>query len=201
MKITNVRVVELVGRPREGLALYEIARRGGAAGEAAPHRWTFTQIETDEGLTGVTHGGSADTKAAGRLLIGEDPTRIEYLWEKLYAALRPNVRPVALLDLALWDLLGKIHNLPVYTLLGGPTRERVRAYAAMLGFSTEPSRAAERSVEYVANGFSALKWYLPHNALDGDEGLARNVALIKAVRDAVGPDVDIMIDCLLSNPR
>jgi L-alanine-DL-glutamate epimerase-like enolase superfamily enzyme len=111
------------------------------------------------------------------------------------------VRPVALLDLALWDLVGKIRNEPVYKLLGGPTRERVRAYAAMLGFSTEPARAAERSLEYVEQGFTALKWYLPHNALDGDEGFAKNVALIKAVREAVGPDVDVMIDCLLSNPR
>lgn len=201
MKITDVQVFTLEGRPREGLAVYEIARGGRAPNEVTPHRWTFTEIHTDEGLVGLTHGGSADVKAAGRLLIGEDPTRIEYLWEKLYSATRPNVRPVALLDLALWDLVGKIRNLPVYALLGGPTRERVRAYAAMLGFSTDPARAAERSVEYVEKGFSALKWYLPHNALDGTEGLARNVALIKAVRDAVGPDVDIMIDCLLSNPR
>jgi L-alanine-DL-glutamate epimerase-like enolase superfamily enzyme len=201
VKITAVNVFVLEGRMRQGLALYEIARGGRPPGVATPHRWTFTEIHTDAGLVGLSHGGSPDVKAAGRLLIGEDPRRIEYLWEKLYGALRPNVRPVALLDLALWDLLGKIHDLPVYTLLGGPTRERVRAYAAMLGFSTEPARAAERSVEYVAKGFGALKWYLPHNALDGDDGLARNVALVKAVRDAVGPDVDIMIDCLLSNPR
>jgi L-alanine-DL-glutamate epimerase-like enolase superfamily enzyme len=71
----------------------------------------------------------------------------------------------------------------------------------MLGFSTEPARAAERSIEYVEQGFSALKWYLPHNALDGDDGLANNVALIRAVREAVGPDVDIMVDWLLSDPR
>ena len=80
MKITNVRVLQLEGRPRTGLAVYEIARGGRAPGEAAPHRWTFTQVETDAGLTGITHGGSAETKAAGRLLIGEDPRRIEYLW-------------------------------------------------------------------------------------------------------------------------
>ncbi len=201
MKITNVRVLQLEGRPRSGLALYEIARGGRAAGEATPHRWTFTEIETDEGLVGLTHGGSADVKAAGRLLIGEDPTRIEYLWEKLYGTLRPNVRPVALLDLALWDLLGKIENKPVYKLLGGPTRERIPAYAAMLGFSTEPEAAARASVEYIQKGFSAVKWYLPCNALDGKAGIERNVALIRAVREAVGPDVWIMVDWLLSNPR
>lgn len=201
VKITNVRVLQLEGRPRSGLALYEIARGGRAAGESTPHRWTFTQIETDEGLIGLTHGGSADVKAAGRLLIGEDPTRIEYLWEKLYWALRPNVRPVALLDLALWDLLGKIENKPVYKLLGGPMRERIPAYAAMLGFSVEPQRAAGASVEYVEQGFQALKWYLPASALDGREGMERNVALIRAVREAVGPDVGIMVDCILSGSR
>jgi len=169
MKITNVRVLQLEGRARSGLSVYEIGRGGRAPGEATPHRWTFTQIETDEGVTGVTHGGSVDTKAAGRLLIGEDPTRIEYLWEKLYWALRPNVRPVALLDLALWDLLGKIENKPVYQLLGGPTRDRIPAYAAMLGFSVDPERAARSSADYVEKGFQALKWYLPHNALDPDK--------------------------------
>ena len=188
MKITAVKVLQLEGRPRSGLALYEIARGGREPNEATPHRWTFTEVHTDEGLVGLTHGGSPEVKAAGRLLLGEDPTRVEHLWEKLYGALRPNVRPVAILDLALWDLLGKIRGEPVYRLLGGPTRERVRAYAAMLGFSTEPERAAARSVEWVQQGFTALKWYLPHNALDGPQGLAQNVALIAAVREAVGPD-------------
>ncbi len=201
MKITNVRVFQLEGRPRSGLALYEIPRGGNAANAATPHRWTFTEIETDSGLTGLTHGGSPETKAAGRLLLGEDPTRIEYLWEKLYNALRPATRAVALLDLALWDLWGKIENKAVYQLLGGPTRGRIRAYAAMLGFSVEPEAAGRASVEYIRQGFSAVKWYLPCNALDGAAGLARNVALIKGVRDAVGPEPEIMIDCLLSDPR
>jgi L-alanine-DL-glutamate epimerase-like enolase superfamily enzyme len=201
MKISNVRVLQLEGRPRSGLALYEIARGGRPANAATPHRWTFTQVETDEGATGLTHGGSADVKAAGQLLLGEDPTRIEYLWEKLYGALRPNVRPVALLDLALWDLLGKIENKPVYQLLGGPMRERIPAYAAMLGFSVEPEAAARASAEWIAKGFGAVKWYLPCNQRDGREGVERNVALIRAVREAVGESVQIMVDWLLSNPR
>jgi L-rhamnonate dehydratase len=201
MKIADVRVLQLEGRAREGLALYEIARAGKEAGEVTPHRWTFTEIKTDDDLVGVTHGGSVETKAAGRLLIGEDPRRIEYLWEKLYNTLRPATKSLALLDLALWDLLGKIENKPVYQLLGGPTRDRIPAYAAMLGFSTEPEAAARASVEYVGKGFSALKWYLPCNELDGREGLERNVNLIRAVREAVGDNVRIMVDWLLSNPR
>jgi L-alanine-DL-glutamate epimerase-like enolase superfamily enzyme len=203
MKITGVRVFEVEGEERSGLAIYEIARAGLAANEVTPYRGTFTQVETDEGITGLSHGGTVETKALGDLLIGEDPMRVEYLWEKLYQAAyhRLRIANLAVLDLCLWDIVGKVKNEPVYRLLGGPTRDRVRAYAGMLGNSTEPERAAERSQEYVEQGFTALKWYLPCNERDGKDGLRRNVALIKAVREAVGPDIDIMVDCLLSDPK
>ena len=203
MKITAVNVFELEGRPREGLALYETARGGLAPNQTSPHRWTFTEIETDAGVTGLSFGGSPDVKAAGAHLIGEDPVRVEYLWEKLYRIdqFRQRVPTIAVLDLALWDLIGKLKGEPVHRLLGGPTRERVRAYAGMLGFSTEPAAAARRSAEWVEQGFTALKWYLPCNATDGVDGIRRNVALIRAVREAVGDDIQIMVDWLLSNPR
>src|SRR3954449_5876382 len=160
-------------------------------------------IETDEGLTGLSHGGTVETKALGELLIGEDPIRVEYLWEKLYQSSyhRLRIANLAVLDLCLWDIIGKAKNEPVYRLLGGPMRDRVRAYAGMLGFSTQPELAAERSREFVEQGFTALKWYLPCNERAGKDGLRRNVALVKAVREAVGPDVDIMVDCLLSDPK
>jgi L-rhamnonate dehydratase len=203
VKIADVRVFELVGRPRDGLALYETARSGLPPTASSPHRRTFTAIETDEGITGLSFGGSPEVKAAGALLVGEDPFRVEYLWERLYAhaEYRQRVPVIAVLDLALWDLVGKAKGEPVHRLLGGPTRPRVRAYAGMLGFSTEPEAAACRSVEWAERGFTALKWYLPCNAQDGVEGLRRNVALIRAVRQAVGDDVEIMVDCLLANPR
>lgn len=203
MKITRVRVFNLEGEARSGMALYEIARAGLAANEATPYRGTFTQIETDEGITGLSHGGTVETKALGELLIGEDPMRVEYLWEKLYQSTyhRLRIANLAVLDLCLWDIIGKAKQEPVYRLLGGPTRDRVRAYAGMLGFSTEPERAAERSREFVEQGFTALKWYLPCNEREGKDGLRCNVALVKAVREAVGPDVDLMVDCLLSDPK
>ncbi|MBV9353968.1 MAG: hypothetical protein JO023_00435, partial [Chloroflexi bacterium] len=198
MKVTRVRVFQVEGEARSGTAIYEIPRDGLPAHDAGPYRAWFTQIETDEGLTGLSQGGSAEVKALGELLIGEDPMRVEYLWEKLYQSSyhRLRIANLAVLDLALWDLVGKIKAEPVHRLLGGPVRDRVRAYAGMLGFSTERAQAAERSREYVAKGFTALKWYLPYNERVGKEGLRRNVALIEAVRAAVGPDVDIMVDCL-----
>ena len=203
VRITEVRVFELEGPMRTGMALYETQRDGFAPNEPSPYRHRFTQIETDEGLMGLSYGGSAEVKAIGRQLIGQDPLRVEYLWEMLYSGTYyryERVTSLAVLDIALWDLIGKIKGEPVYRLLGGPCQERIRAYAGMLGFSTEPLAAARRSVEWVEKGFTALKWYLAHNALDGDEGLDRNVALIKAVRQAVGNDIEIMVDWLLADP-
>ena len=84
MKITRVRVFEVEGEQRSGLAIYEVPRGGLATNEITQYRGTFTQIETDEGITGLSCGGSVETKALGELLIGEDPIRVEYLWEKLY---------------------------------------------------------------------------------------------------------------------
>lgn len=202
IKISEVRVFELEGPLREGVALYEIDRGGLGPGETSPYRQVFTEIVTDEGISGLCPGGSAAVKAFGQNLIGEDPICYEAIWEKLttrpHSATR-NLSALSVLDLALWDLMGKTYGESVCRLLGGPVRERVRAYAGMLGFDTDAEKAAERSAEYVEKGFTALKWYLPFNEEAGKEGLRYNVELVGAVRDEVGPDVDIMVDCILSN--
>ena len=202
MKITGVRVYELEGAPRAGLALYEIPRGALEPNEVSPYRQRYTEITTDDGVTGLCPGGSVDVKAVGQRIVGEDPFCYEYIWEKLTT--RPfgathQLRALSVLDLALWDLMGKARGESVCCLLGGPVRESIRAYAGMLGFDVTLKRAATRSAEWVENGFTALKWYLPHNEEDGLEGLVRNVAIVEAVRDAVGDDVDVMVDCILSN--
>jgi L-alanine-DL-glutamate epimerase-like enolase superfamily enzyme len=206
MIITAVRVFQLEGGTQDALAVFHSTRPDLPGRQPRPYRETFVQIETDEGLSGVqyvSHGAEREVKEAGQQLIGENPLRTEAIWEKLFSNvdLRQRVPVIAVLDLALWDLVGKIRNAPVYELLGGPVRERVRAYAGMLGFSTDPGAAAEASTEYAAKGFTALKWYLPFNASYGREGLLGNVAVVRAVRKAVGPDVEIMCDWVLSNPR
>ena len=198
MRITDVKVFELEGPPRSGLALYEIQRGGLTPEQVTPYRQTFTEIETDAGITGLTIGGSTQVKALGQSLIGEDPICYERIWEQLYKRTR-DPRALSVLDLGLWDLIGKAREEPIYRLLGGPVQECIRAYAAMLGFSTDPQAAAKRSREWVEKGFTGLKWYLPYNAADGPEGLERNVALVAAVREAVGDSIDIMVDCILSD--
>jgi L-rhamnonate dehydratase len=202
MKITAVKVFELEGPPRSGLALYETGRGGLSPNQITPYRHFYTEIETDEGVTGLSYGGSAEVKALGERLVGEDALRVEYIWDKIYTGSYyrgQNLNALSILDLALWDLIGKAKGEPVYRLLGGPVQDRVRAYAAFLGFSTDPTAAAERSREWVEKGFTGVKWYLPYNQAAGEEGLAHSEALVRAVREAVGETVDIMIDCILSN--
>ena len=205
MKIQEINFFELEGPPRSGLAVYEIDRGGLAPQESSPHRQAFIEIETDEGITGLAQhykGATEEVKALSRTLIGEDPLRIEYHWDRLYTSCYQrggNLRALSTLDLALWDLIGKAKDEPVYHLLGGPCQKRVRAYAAMLGFSTEPEAAAERSRQWAEKGFTGFKWYLPTNEEDGEEGLRRNVATVAAIREAVGDEADLMFDCILSN--
>ena len=202
MKIKAVRVFDVVGEERSGMAVYEIDRGGMKPGEVSRNRQRFTEIESESGVTGLAIGGSAEVKAIGQQLIGMDARGYEQIWHKLTS--RPHSvdgrsRQLSTIDVALWDLLAKARGESVCQMLGGPVQESIRAYAAMLGFLPEPEAAAERSAEKVAEGFTGVKWYLPNNELAGPKGYQHNVAMITAVREAVGRDVDIMVDCILSD--
>src|SRR5205085_2337147 len=106
----------------------------------------------------------------------------------------PGMQGISVVDCALWDIKGKWLNAPVHSLLGGPTRSSVPAYASMLGYSAEPSRAAEEARALVRQGYTALKLFLRHSAWAGSDGVERNVAHVRAVREAVGADVELMLD-------
>lgn len=206
MKITKVNVFRLKGPIKSGIADYH-DRRWTDVKVPTPHTGYFCEICTDEGFSGVSLITSPDfismIKKAGGGLIGEDPMRIEYLWEKLYSGtyFRFFLLPtISVIDLALWDLVGKARGEPVFKLLNGPTRDKVRAYASMLFYDMDPESAAQSSAEMVEKGFTALKWYLPYGPGDGVDAISRNEELIAAVRDAVGDDVDIMVDCLFAEP-
>ena len=164
----------------------------------------FLLIDTDEGASGICGpvGGEDIAIIAryfGELLIGEDPQAIERIWDKMYRHAihgRKGTPMMALskVDLALWDLKGKLLGAPVYQLLGGPSRERIRAYASMLGYSVEPNKVIERTRHFRAQGFTAFKWFLPCAPKDGEPGIRENLAVIRAAREAAGPDCDLMFD-------
>ena len=171
-------------------------------------RATSCQIETDEGVSGLGGPISHDQcytigRLLGPLLIGHDPLASERIWDRLYRSMvhgRKGTPMMALsaVDCALWDLKGKWAGAPVYRLLGGPTRETIPAYASALGYSLEPDLVRQRAREMVEQGYRATKWFFRHGPTDGVEGIAKNLELARTLREAVGPDVDIMLDCWMS---
>ena len=164
----------------------------------------FLLIDCDGGVSGIC--GPLDdediaiiTRHFADLLVGENPHAVERIWDKMYRIAIHGRKGAAMMalskvDLALWDLKGKLLNAPVYALLGGPSRERIRAYASMLGYSVEPSKVIERTKHFLAQGFTAFKWFLPGAPKDGEAGIRRNLAIIRAAREAAGPDADLMFD-------
>jgi galactonate dehydratase len=185
--------------------------------ETFPHwiewcNWLFVKVSTDEGVygwgEGSLHGGIRAVETAihelGEYLIGRDPAGVERHWQAMYQAWRwrggaTMSTALAALDIALWDIEGKRLGVPVYRLLGGPHRERLRVYAShWLSGATTPKAAAEGAREAVRRGFSAFKW----TAFDAQRlreneaaAIAHAAELMAAAREAVGPEVEIYVEC------
>ena len=175
-------------------------------GHEYPISAIFIEIKTDEGVTGI--GGPIDRAQAYlikeqlvHLLIGKDPLAIELIWDQMHRFQvhgRQGTPMLALsaIDCALWDLKGKYYNTPVYKLIGGPTRAEVPAYASMLGFSVEDlGLVRERAEQFKEMGYTAQKWFFRHGPMSGYEGIKKNVEMVKTLREVLGEDYDIMLDC------
>jgi L-alanine-DL-glutamate epimerase-like enolase superfamily enzyme len=166
----------------------------------------FLEIHTDEGVTGLA-GPVPETvafiiaKHLRPLLVGQDAIAGERLWDQMHRFMVHGRQGDAMLaisavDCALWDLRGKWLGQPVHRLLGGPTQSQIPAYASMLGFAVlDAGRVRARAQEYKAQGYRAQKWFFRHGPMSGAEGLAKNVELVRTLREAVGEDYDLMFDC------
>jgi L-alanine-DL-glutamate epimerase-like enolase superfamily enzyme len=168
-----------------------------------PLEQVFLFIDTDEGVSGVwgsiSVGLARLIEGLKPVLIGENPHAVERIWDKMYrhaihGRKGETMMAISAVDLALWDLKGKLLGAPVYELLGGPTRPKVRAYASMLGYSIEPEAAAQMARRVVDDGYTATKWFFRHDPTEGEEGKRKNLELIRTIREAVGQDVEIMFD-------
>ena len=169
----------------------------------------FVEVRTDSGITGIGEASlEGKTEAVvgaindlAEYLIGEDPTRIEHHWQTMYrhSFWRGGVvigSAISGIEQALWDILGKALGAPVHELLGGRVRDRVRLYAnGPRGTTAE--EVAESCLRLVEAGWGALK-LVPFEAVPGVAGqreLAEARRRMRLIRDTVGPDVDILIDC------
>jgi galactonate dehydratase len=170
-------------------------------------RWVFLKVSTDEGIVGwgepVVEGRSQTVTAAvheiGRYLIGEDPRRIEHHWQAIYRGQFYRGGPVLCsalsgIEQALWDITGKWLGQPVWQLLGGATRDRIRMYGWVGGETYgDYIRSAQVSVDA---GFTALKMGLPGavNIVDTPANADRIVERFAGLRASVGNEIDIGID-------
>jgi galactonate dehydratase len=196
MKITDIKTAEVHGH---GYSLY-------------------VRVYTDDGITGTgecIHGGAGVAQIVGAikdLLVGEDPLDVDRLWEKVRrrhlfdgAMAGHLVTALTGVEIALWDLAGKALGVPVYRLLGGKFRDRIRLYAdCHAGRDESLASYATKAREVVARGFNAIKFDIddfrsPHkldrwNHSISPGELTEMVDKVATVREAIGPNVDLAID-------
>ena len=188
---------------------------------AEMRNWVFVKIETDQqGLYGwgeatlewKTRAVSGAVEDLAPMLIGEDPAKIEFLYQKMYrqSFFRLGVigmSAISGIDQALWDIAGKSLNLPVYRLLGGAVRDKVRMYTHLGGGemksvyesqqSDDTQLLIDRAQQVIEKGYSAVKVLItrPTESLNRIADYNYTDKAMAALRDALGDDVDIMIDC------
>jgi L-rhamnonate dehydratase len=132
-------------------------------------------------------------------LIGKDALAGEVVWDEMYRSNRHSragifMMAVSAVDNALWDLRGKFYGVPVWRLLGGPSREKVEMYASALGFSLELEAVRKRATELKNQGFRYQKWFMGYGPGSGPEGMRNNVELVKTLRETLGEDYEVMFD-------
>lgn len=185
--------------------------------------WTFVRIYTDEGIVGTGECNSGGPGFSGfatksailamkPLLIGEDPFNINLIYEKLRRRGRyggsshaPLIFALTGIDNALYDIVGKALNVPVYQLLGGKFRDKLRLYAdCHAGETSDPQAYADKALEVVAEGYTAVKFDVdhavegkldPYNWTVGAREMNQVIKLIEGLRDALGYSTDLAIDC------
>jgi len=172
--------------------------------------WVFVTIETDAGITGTgeMRAGRDYAKqvaAAREMLVsleGRDPRDIASIYQDLHAKAKDRADGFAIsgIEPALWDILGKSVETPVFRLLGGSNANEIRLYANINRATTDrtPEGFAANAAAAVADGFDAVKLapfdHLPRD-VDSADGARDGIACMEAVRAAIGPDVDLLIDC------
>lgn len=171
----------------------------------------YVKITTDSGITGygdatnhfIPYAVEGMLKDLKSYLIGEDPHQIEYLWQSCFRRVFMRGGPatgsaIGGIDQALWDIKGKAYNAPVYQLLGGLARTRVRVYGHVTGQTA--AEAANQAKQRVARGVTAIRFRAFHSydsisLHDHKKAVEQQIEYLAAIREAVGKDIDLILEC------
>ena len=195
MKITDVKAIRLrASIPTEG----QVFSRSGVRNTRSA---TLIKVETDDGIYGLgSASGNGEliefivARVLRPLLVGMDPTAIEDIWDKAYVRGghkefgTRGIGVVALsgVDVALWDIVGKVRGVPLYQLLGGKVRDKVPVYATAL-YPELPAQVARRARVFAAQGFHGVKIKVGFD-------LDQDIRIVRAVRQELGKDFVVMTD-------
>jgi galactonate dehydratase len=188
MKITSVKTFLMqAGSPKE--TAWSAGGPAGGLSSAGARNWLFVKVYTDAGVTGIGEcsGWPRVTEMAVRdlehVIVDQDPAHIERLWQRMHTAMMGHGQTgvmgygaLAGLDMALWDIKGKVLDTPVWNLLGGKVRDRIRAYSH--------ASTVESAQSLVARGYTAIK----------TGGVADPLGKLADLRAALGDDIDLMVD-------
>jgi L-alanine-DL-glutamate epimerase-like enolase superfamily enzyme len=171
--------------------------------------YMFVVVDTDEGIYGVGEAGLTGRELAVMgaiehfkpLLSGQDPARIGYIWQVLFRggffpAQRVLTAAISAIDIALWDIKGKALGVPVYDLFGGRVRDKVVCYPHNEGHGQEVAPLIESCLRTRAEGWKFVRWGLPQmgQILEPRQAVQMALRQFKAVREAVGNEVEIVFD-------
>jgi L-alanine-DL-glutamate epimerase-like enolase superfamily enzyme len=169
----------------------------------------FVLVRTSEGISGIGEVSPMNSQTAAHMirtsfrprLLGKNPLDIQRCWDAIYYSTYKQgvmgLQPEALagIDIALWDILGKVTRLPICQLLGGKHRDSVRMYCSMGGGARATARImARRAEEAVREGFTAVKVRMNYGPVPQDVNVDHDLDVLRAVRKAIGPETELLYD-------
>lgn len=183
--------------------------KGDAMSSFRFHQWLTCEVETEDGTIGLGNAALAPSvvKTAiddwlAPLVIGEDPFDYAYIWEKMYRRTHAwgrkgiGMTAISAIDIAIWDLMGKLVGKPVFKLLGGRTKESIPVYYSKLYAGPIETMQAEAQ-DALNHGHTAFKSRFGYGPKDGMAGMRENLKCVAALREVIGDDKDLMLDCYM----
>jgi L-lyxonate dehydratase len=173
------------------------------------HGWTVVEVEADNGLVGYGNVALAPRiskqivdQYLAPLVLGQDPWDCEYLNQRMGRATHAwgrkgvGMAAISAVDIAIWDLLGKSVDKPVFKLLGGRTKEKIPCYYSKL-YRTDLKAMQQEAQTYLDQGFTAFKMRFGYGPAHLQKGVVENLKSVEAVREVIGYDNDLMLECYM----